>query len=118
MQQLLDDVQYQVIVRGDDADVLEDAAVLRDYFNLQACLKDLCQDWSSRDNRFRNIYTYFPGTAALFQRKCKMGLHGINQLRNFKLSYMPHVAKFCWFSNSENTSVAQTAFHSAMLQHP
>lgn len=62
VQQLSDDVQYQVIARGEAADTTEDAAVLRDYFNLQACkLKDLCKEWSSRDERFRKIHTYFPG---------------------------------------------------------
>lgn len=61
VQQVLDDVQYQVIARGDKARVAEDAAVLRDYFNLQACLKDLCQEWCSRDERYKSLHTYFPG---------------------------------------------------------
>lgn len=62
VQQLSDNVQYLVMARGAAADTSEDAAVLRDYFNLQACkLKDLCQEWSSRDERFRKIHIYFPG---------------------------------------------------------
>lgn len=62
VQQLADDVQYQVVARGEAAHPSEDAAVLRDYFNLQACtLEERCREWSSRDERFRKIHTYFPG---------------------------------------------------------
>lgn len=61
VQQLSGDVQYQVIARGKAADSSEDAAVLRDYFNLQTCLKDLCQEWCRRDERYRMIHAYFPG---------------------------------------------------------
>ena len=62
VQQLSDDIQYQVLARGSNADVSQDAAVLKDYFNLQASLSSLCQEWSNRDERFRKIHTYFPGS--------------------------------------------------------
>ena len=61
VQQTKDDVQYQVIAYGQGAVSSEDGAVLRNYFNLQACLEDLCQDWASKDKRFKAIHTYFPG---------------------------------------------------------
>lgn len=64
VQQRPDDIVYQVIARGNDAGPSEDAAVLRDYFNLQACLAELCQEWSSRDARFKSIYEHFPGRDA------------------------------------------------------
>ncbi|KAL3141464.1 hypothetical protein ABBQ32_005027 [Trebouxia sp. C0010 RCD-2024] len=67
VQQLSDDVQYQVIARGKAAATSEDGTVLRDYFNLQACLKDLCQEWSDRDERFNKIHAYFPGARVLRQ---------------------------------------------------
>lgn len=73
VQQLSDDVQYQVIARGEAADTSEDAAVLRDYFNLQACLKDLCQEWSDRDERFNKIHAYFPGR----HRRVSGGSHSL-----------------------------------------
>lgn len=79
MQQLADDVQYQVIARGETTDPSEDAAVLRDYFNLQACkLEDQCQEWSSRDERFRKIHTYFPGrqVAATLPPEATLGQQG------------------------------------------
>ncbi len=61
VQQMPEDVKYQVVARGESASSAEDAAVLRDYFNLQACLEDLCLEWSNRDGRFKSIHTYFPG---------------------------------------------------------
>lgn len=64
VQQRPDDVVYQVVARSNDAGPSEDAAVLRDYFNLQACLAELCQEWSSRDARFKSIHKYFPGSGA------------------------------------------------------
>ena len=79
VQQRPDDVVYQVIARGNDAGPSEDAAVLRDYFNLQACLEELCQEWSSRDARFKSIHKYFPGSHAckLFYPNHKFSLHAI-----------------------------------------
>ena len=61
MRQLDDDVEYQVIARGADAHAADDAAVIRKYFNLEACLRDLCQEWSERDQRYSSLHQYFPG---------------------------------------------------------
>ena len=61
LQQLEADVQYQVIARGEAAGAADDAAVLRDYFNLNACLTDLSREWSQRDQRFNSVHQYFPG---------------------------------------------------------
>ncbi|DBA86490.1 TPA: hypothetical protein ACH3X2_005469 [Trebouxia sp. C0005] len=67
VQQTPSDVRYQVIARGDNAASSEDAAVLRNYFNLQACLEELSQEWSSRDARYKSIHSYFPGARVLRQ---------------------------------------------------
>lgn len=56
-----DDVEYQVIARGAGAHASDDAAVLKDYFNLKACLSTLCKEWSERDQRYRSLHQYFPG---------------------------------------------------------
>lgn len=65
VRQLDDDVEYQVIARGADARAADDAAVLRSYFNLEASLRDLCQEWSERDQRYRSLHQYFPGVCSL-----------------------------------------------------
>ncbi|DBA76918.1 TPA: 8-oxoguanine glycosylase ogg1 [Trebouxia sp. C0004] len=67
VQQTPSDVRYQVIARGDSAACSEDAAVLRNYFNLQACLEELSQEWSSRDSRYKSLHSYFPGARVLRQ---------------------------------------------------
>ena len=56
-----DDVSYQVLARGKGADAGQDAAVLRDYFNLDIALAPLSDDWACRDSRFAAIREYIPG---------------------------------------------------------
>jgi hypothetical protein len=58
-QQEADVVQYRVIARGEGAAEAEDDAVLRDYFNCGTNLAQLCQHWSSRDARFKQLHPYF-----------------------------------------------------------
>ena len=65
-------VRYQVIARGNDAASSEDAAVLRNYFNLQACLEELSQEWSSRDARYKSIHSYFPGRTSKSYHICSL----------------------------------------------
>lgn len=55
------DVAYQVLARGEGADAGQDAAVLRDYFNLDTALAPLSDDWATRDARFAAIRGYIPG---------------------------------------------------------
>lgn len=52
---------YQVLARGEGADAVQDAAVLRDYFNLETALGPLSEDWASRDARFAAIRGFIPG---------------------------------------------------------
>ena len=72
VQQTPSDVRYQVIARGDSAASSEDAAVLRNYFNLQACLEELSQEWSSRDARYKSIHGYFPGSTSISYHICSL----------------------------------------------
>ncbi|KAK9811557.1 hypothetical protein WJX72_005824 [[Myrmecia] bisecta] len=67
VQQLEDDVVYQVIARGEGAHPADDEAVLRDYFSLDASLAALSEEWAQQDARFRNIRAYFPGARVLRQ---------------------------------------------------
>jgi intraflagellar transport protein 122 len=50
-----------VLARGDGADAARDAAVLRDYFNLDTGLAALSDEWAARDSRFAGIRDYIPG---------------------------------------------------------
>ena len=59
-----EDVRYQVLARGDDADEARDAAVLRDYFNLDTGLAALSDDWAARDGRYAAIRDYIAGVSA------------------------------------------------------
>jgi len=72
VQQTPGDVRYQVIARGDNAASSEDAAVLRNYFNLQACLEELSQEWSSRDARYKSIHSYFSGETSKSYHACSL----------------------------------------------
>ena len=51
----------QVVARGDGADAAHDAAVLRDYFNLNTGLAALADGWAARDSRFAAVREYIPG---------------------------------------------------------
>lgn len=68
VRQLLDDVEYQVVARGANAHAADDAEILRDYFNLKACLRVLSKDWSERDQRYKSLRQYFPGMCLLPHR--------------------------------------------------
>ena len=59
-----EDVRYQVLARGDGADEARDAAVLRDYFNLDTGLAALSDDWAARDGRYAAIRDYIAGARA------------------------------------------------------
>lgn len=78
-----DDVSYQVLARGDGADAVHDAAVLRDYFNLDTGLAALSDDWAARDGRFAAIRDYIAGVdntgcslSASYLQSCVMSAAG------------------------------------------
>ncbi|GLC39594.1 hypothetical protein PLESTB_000809200 [Pleodorina starrii] len=65
--QLPDDVRYRVLARGRDASSADDAAVLRDYFNLDTRLSQLATGWAASCSRFRDVSPHFPGARMLRQ---------------------------------------------------
>ena len=116
VQQMPDDVQYQVIARGANVSMAEDAAVLRDYFNLQACLKELCEDWSRRDARFQSLHAYFPGKL-FFEILCMHRLHTTpDEIRSCLLLQLDSATLYkCLQRQSINASPAKNkALHDCM----
>ena len=80
MEQMEDSVRYRVVARGGGAEgastasdesrsdpSIEDAEVLREYFQLRLKLADFVDHWSGRDERFRAIKGYYPGARLLRQ---------------------------------------------------
>ena len=80
MEQMEDSVRYRVVARGGGAEgastasdesrsdpSIEDAEVLREYFQLRLKLADFVEHWSGRDERFRAIKGYYPGGRLLRQ---------------------------------------------------
>ena len=61
LRQEADDIVYTVLARGDDAPPDGDAAVLRDYFNLETSLVPLAETWAAADERFREVAPHIPG---------------------------------------------------------
>lgn len=61
VRQLEGDVAYQVVARGSLAAPEQDAAVLRDYFNLETSLSALAREWCAADARFAAVHPYFQG---------------------------------------------------------
>ncbi len=52
---------YRVLARCRDASPAHDAAVLRDYFNLDTQLTSLAAEWAAQCSRFRDVSPHFPG---------------------------------------------------------
>lgn len=96
MQQTPNDVRYLVIARGDSAASSEDAAVLRNYFNLQACLEELSQQWSSRDARYKSIHTYFPGRPSNFSCGSLGTTHMLSGFTCLVCQQLSWVYSTCW----------------------
>ena len=65
-----DDVLFRVLARGAGARADQDAAVLRNYFNLGIRLAELTPAWAHCDPRFRSIAPYFPGGPLLRLGQC------------------------------------------------
>ena len=65
-------MRYQVLARGDGADEARDAAVLRDYFNLDTGLAALSDDWAARDGRYAAIRDYIAGTVTAGPCQCAL----------------------------------------------
>ena len=62
-----DDVKYQILARGEGAEAVQDAAVMRDYFNLETQLGPLSDEWARRDSRFAAIRGFIPGELPFHQ---------------------------------------------------
>lgn len=67
LKQLDNDVVWRTVARGPLAPEQEDAAVMREYFNLDTQLSELSAEWSKRDDRFRRISPCIPGARMLQQ---------------------------------------------------
>ena len=65
LEQLENDVQWQVLARGPNSSPAADVETLRDYFNLHEPLASMSKEWAATDPRFKLISPYFPGTAPL-----------------------------------------------------
>ena len=74
IEQLEDSIRYRVVARGDGSDAAagssnaeEDAAALREYFQLHLNLSELIDHWSKCDERFKAVKEYYPGARLLRQ---------------------------------------------------
>lgn len=63
LQQLENDVQWQILARGPNSSPINDLEALRHYFNLHEPLAAMSEDWAAKDPRFKLISPYFPGDA-------------------------------------------------------
>jgi hypothetical protein len=67
LRQLPDDVEYQVIARGDAAAAAQDAAALHEYFNLSHSLAELAPGWCAACARYAHVHPHLPGARMLRQ---------------------------------------------------
>ena len=78
-----------MLARGDGAEEARDAAVLRDYFNLDTGLAALSDDWAARDGRYAAIRDYIAGAVGAGPGQAPRPVGAMTALCGVRLS-VPH----------------------------